>query len=279
MKVYYQLIKPGIVYGNAITALAAFVFAALRQVEFPLLLATLAGLSFCIASSCVLNNIIDRDIDTRMERTKMRALVTGEISARNAAIYAAVLGIAGIGILYFYTNLLALGVTLFGVFVYVCLYTPAKRITMHSTLIGAVAGAVPPVVGYVAVTNTFDTTAFLLFLILACWQMTHFFAISIFRFDDYKNAGLPVMPVRTNLFRTKILMLVYAILFSYSLFTLYLVNHLGLLFALPMGLLALGWIALGFTGMRTKNDVPWARRMFFFSLVILLAFSFLLALS
>ena len=73
MKTYYQLAKPGIVYGNAITALAAFVFASHQHVHIPLLLATLAGLSLCIASACVLNNIIDRDIDSRMERTKQRA--------------------------------------------------------------------------------------------------------------------------------------------------------------------------------------------------------------
>jgi protoheme IX farnesyltransferase len=270
LKTYYRLTKPGIVYGNAITAIAAFVFASHQHIQFPLFFAMLIGLSFSIAASCVVNNVIDRDIDTRMERTSKRALATGTVSVRNALIYAFVLGTIGLGTLYLYTNILALIVTLIGVAVYIALYTPAKRMTIHSTLIGAVAGAVPPVVGYVAVTNTFDTTAFLLFVILVCWQMTHFFAISIFRFGDYQKAGLPVMPVRTSIWRTKVLMLVYAFLFSYQ---------LGFLFTLPMSLLTLVWIGLGIFGLQTHDDARWARRMFFYSLVILLAFSALLALS
>jgi protoheme IX farnesyltransferase len=163
MRTYYQLIKPGIVYGNAMTALAAFVFASTAPFNFPLLFATLFGLSFSIAAACVVNNIIDRDIDVHMERTKKRAIPTGQISIRKALIFAAVLGVIGFSLLFFYTNLYALFVTLFGVVVYLGLYTPLKRTTPHSTIVGALAGAVPPVVGYVAVTNELNGVAVLLF--------------------------------------------------------------------------------------------------------------------
>lgn len=279
MKRYYHLTKPGIVYGNAIPAIAAFFFASSGHISFPLLVAMIMGLSLVIASSCVVNNVIDRDIDLRMERTKNRAIPTKQISVRSALIFAAVLAVLGIGILYFFTNLLTLLVTLFGVFVYLALYTPAKRMTPHSTIIGAFSGAVPPVVGYVAVTNMLDTTAVLLFLILVCWQMTHFFAISIFRRDDYQNAGLPVMSVFLGIPRTKILMVLYAVLFSYAAYGLYLVNGLGLTYTLPVGLLSAGWIGLGITGLITTNDAAWARRMFFYSLILLIVFSISIALS
>lgn len=279
MKTYYQLVKPGIVYGNAIPAIAAFVFASDGRVDFVLLCAMLIGLSFTIASSCVINNVMDRDIDTRMERTKMRAIPTNQVSVRNALIYATVLGLIGVGTLYFFTNTLALLVTLFGVFAYLCLYTPAKRFTRHSTIIGALAGAVPPVVGYVAVSNTLDITAFLLFTILVCWQMTHFFAISIFRIEDYRGAGLPVMAVHAGVFRTKVLMLIYAVLFSYAVFVLCFVNNLGLIYSIPISILSVGWILLAIHGLKVNDDSLWARRMFFYSIILLLVFSISLACS
>ncbi len=278
MKDYYRLAKPGIVYGNALPAFAAFLFASEQGVNLPLLAAMLFGLMGIIAASCVVNNVMDRDIDTHMKRTKERALATGRISVRSALIYAFVLGIIGIALLL-QTNLLTLAVALFGVFVYLLVYTPLKRTTRHSTIVGALAGAVPPVVGYAAVTNTLDTVALLLFVILVCWQMVHFFAIAIFRKDEYQAAGLPVMPVRFSIARTKALMIVYAFLFAYALFALYQVARLGLLYALPLSIISIGWIVLALLGLRTPNESRWARMMFFYSLLVLLLLCLVLSLS
>lgn len=279
MGTYYRLVKPGIVYGNAMTALAAFVFASQGHPHLPLLLAMLAGLSCAIAASCVVNNVLDRDIDGRMERTQARAIPAGQVSVPRALLFAAVLGVAGFATLFFFTNLRTLFVTLFGVVVYLALYTPAKRVTPHSTLIGALAGAVPPVVGYVAVVNALDRTALLLFLILVAWQMTHFFAIALFRVDDYRQAGLPVMPVREGIARTKALMLAYALLFAFTLSALSVVHRFSAWHTVPIALLAAGWIALSVSGFATHDDARWGRRMFFYSLVVLIAFSIALALA
>lgn len=279
MNEYYRLIKPGIVYGNALTALAAFVFASRGTVSFGVLAAMLFGLMFSIASACVINNILDKDIDIHMERTKERALPTGRISVQSAAVFAVVLFCIGSSLLYFFVNVLALLVTLFGVGMYVLVYTPLKRASIHSTIVGALAGAVPPVVGYVAVTNAFDTTSLLLFLILVCWQMTHFLAIAIFRVDEYRTAQIPVMSVRVGMFRSKVIMVVYAFLFSFALYALALVNTLGRLFTVPLGILALGWILLSLQGLRTTNDARWAKQLFFYSILVLMVFSLLLALS
>jgi protoheme IX farnesyltransferase len=288
---YYRLAKPGIVYGNILTALAAFIFASEQHPNFVLMVAALFGLAACIASACVVNNVLDRDIDLRMERTKKRAIPTGRISLRSALIFAAVLFAAGCGVLFFFTNLLALAITIFGVLIYVCLYTPLKRRSVHSTIVGALAGAVPPVVGYVAVSNTLDTTTLLsaphtallsalaLFLILVCWQMPHFFAIAIFRLKDYTEAALPVMPVQIGIPRTKILMLVYVLLFALATFTLYLVAQLGVLYVVTMAILSGGWTSLALSGFFTKNTTRWSRAMFFYSLIVILAFSLVLALS
>ncbi len=279
MKKYYRLVKPGIVYGNAMAALAAFVFASRGTIDFVLLLGMLVGIMLIIAASCVVNNVIDRDIDVHMERTKQRALVTGHVSVPTALLFAAVLLLGGIASLFFLTNFLALGVALFGVLVYVGLYTPAKRFTAHSTLIGAVAGAVPPVVGYTAVTNTLDTTALLLFLILVCWQMVHFFAIAIFRVDEYRAANLPVMPVRHGIARTKVLMIVYTVLFAGAAGTLYFSAPFGLLYGRTLAVLSLGWMILAVSGVRAKDDTRWAKQMFFYSIATLLIFCIVLAFS
>lgn len=279
MKEYYRLIKPGIVYGNAMAALAAFVFASRGSIDFLPLGGMLSGIMLVIAASCAINNVIDRDIDVHMERTKRRALVTGTVSIRSALLFAGLLLLGGIASLYFLTNLLTLAVALVGVLVYVAFYTPAKRLTKHSTLIGAVAGAVPPVVGYTAVTNTLDTTALLLFLILVCWQMVHFFAIALFRIDEYRAARLPVMPVHLGVPRTKILMLVYTALFAGATGALYLYAHLGTLYGILLGVLSLGWLLLATSGARTKDTTHWAKRMFFYSIATLLLFCIVLAFS
>jgi protoheme IX farnesyltransferase len=279
MEDYYRLTKPGIVYGNALTALSAFVFASDKMVNLYVLGAMMLGLMLSIASACVINNICDRDIDIHMERTKERALPTGRISVQSASVFAFILFCVGTALLYFFVNTLALLVTLFGVFMYVLVYTPLKRVSIHSTVVGALAGAVPPVVGYVGVTNAFDTTSLLLFLILVCWQMTHFLAIAIFRVEEYRSAQIPVMSVRVGMFRSKVIMLVYALLFSFALFALSVVNHLGLLFTVPLGVLSLGWILLSIQGFRTRNDATWAKQLFFYSIAVLMIFSLLLALS
>jgi heme o synthase len=192
IKSYYRLTKPGIIYGNLLVASAGFIFASAGNVDWTLFFTTLAGLACIIASGCVFNNIYDRNIDARMERTRNRALVVGHISPRSAFLFGSVLGILGVVILYIYSSPLALFMSLIGLVVYVGWYTPLKHKNPAALFVGAVAGAVPPVVGYVAVTNAFDLSAVLLFLALYIWQIGHFLAISVYRYDEYAAAGVPL---------------------------------------------------------------------------------------
>lgn len=284
LRQYYQLAKPGIIYGNLLTAAAAFAFSVHHQTHAPLsvalsvlFVATLIGLGLSIAAGCVINNVIERDIDARMERTKNRSLPMKEISVRSALIYACLLGIAGFTILYFFTTLYALLATVFGVVVYIAIYTPSKQLTAHSTILGAFAGAVPPVVGYVAVSPVHDANALLLFLILMSWQMPHFFAISLYRTDEYKNAGLPVMPIRIGRIKTQILMVLHAILFAAATLIFGLMNQLSLFYLIPMAIVSLVWIGFSMAGFWSTDTAHWARKTFLFSLVVLLLFSALLA--
>jgi len=193
IKTYYELMKPGIIYGNALVAVAGFFFASKGiPLNWLLLFAMLLGLSLIIGAGCVVNNVIDRKMDARMERTKTRATVTGKVSHRSALIFAVVLFVFGTLILAFHTNVLALVWALSGLFIYVCLYTPLKPKSALALFVGALAGAVPPVVGYVAVTNTFDHYALVLFIALYIWQLPHFLSIAMYRYGEYAAAGVPL---------------------------------------------------------------------------------------
>ncbi len=233
----------------------------------------LVGISLVMASGCVFNNYHDREIDRRMSRTKKRALVTGAIPAANAIFYASALGITGFFVLGFFTNLLATGIALVGFVFYVLLYTPLKPRSVHATLVGSVAGAVPPVVGYTAVTGRFDIAALLLFLVLVFWQMPHFYAIAIYRFHDYYGAGIPVLPVKNGITVTKVMIALYIASFFVATSLLFVFHYTGYLYLLIMFLLSVTWFFKALQGFAAKEDAAWARGVFRFSLIVLLLFS------
>jgi protoheme IX farnesyltransferase len=268
-KAYYQLTKPGIIYGNALPAIAGFLLASQGHFDIRLFLSMLIGLSLVIASGCVFNNIYDADIDARMDRTKNRAIVTGTISKKNAIYFGTILIGFGCFALVLLTNGAALFAAAVGFAVYVYLYTPLKRKTSWATLIGAVAGATPPVVGYVSVTNNYDAGALILFLILVFWQMPHFYAIAIRRLEDYKAANIPVLPLTKGVKFTKIAMLFYCAAFIIAAIHLTIYKYTGNVYAIIVLILGLSWLTIGISGFTSADDKKWAKKMFLFSLILL----------
>jgi protoheme IX farnesyltransferase len=279
IKTYYYLTKPGIIYSNILTAVGGFFFAARGNISFPLLFAVVFGLGLVIASACVFNNYFDRDIDALMDRTKRRALVKKIIHTRSALVYAFVLGIIGFSLLLLYTNLIACVIAFVGFIFYIFFYTFGKRHTVHGTLIGSVSGAVPPAVGYCAVTNNFDLVAVLLFLILVFWQMPHFYAIAIFRKDDYADASIPVLPLKRGINQTKEQMTAYIIAFIFASISLTVFHLNGYVYFIIMFILGTTWLILSLQGFVVQNNKLWARKMFFFSLIVITIFSLLLIFS
>ncbi len=280
MKQYYVLTKPGIVYSHAMTAIAGLLFATHHSgVPFQLIFGTLFGICFIVAAYCVFNNILDSDIDAQMKRTKDRALPTHSISTAHAFMYGSVLFVLGTGILLFTTNVLTLCVALFGMFAYLALYTPAKRYTVHSTIIGTLSGAAPLVAGYTAVTNTLDVTAVILFLIMVAWQMVHFFAIAFYHLADYQAANIPVFPVRYGALPTKVLMLVYSFVFILAIYALYAGGGASFLFLCTLGSAALLWTVFCIYGFFTDDNTRWGKRLFFYSLFVIMLLSVALAVT
>ena len=240
------------------------------------MLATLAGISLIIASACVFNNYIDRDIDKFMARTENRALVTKQLAVGNAIAYATTLGVVGFVILSTYTNWLTVLVGLVGFIDYVVLYGLSKRRSVHGTVIGSISGATPIVAGYTAVTNRFDTAALLLFLVLVFWQMPHFYAIAMRRFSDYKAAKLPVLPVKQGMHATKLQILFYVGAFIVATLLLTVFGYTGISYSLVVAGSGLCWLYLGVKGFKATDDTAWAKKMFLFSLIVLLVFCIML---
>jgi protoheme IX farnesyltransferase len=271
IKHYFALTKPGIIFGNLITAIGGFAMASRGHIDGWLFIATLAGLTLVVASACVFNNYMDLDADKKMARTKRRPLVKGQISGTHALLFGTLLIVLGLVVLCVYTNLLTAFLALVGFLAYVLLYGICKYLTSYGTLIGSISGAVPPVVGYCAVSNRLDWGAFILFMIVVFWQMPHFYAIAIYRLKDYAAASIPVLPLQKGMYVTKVHMLLYVIAFILASLSPTLFGYTGLFYLYAMGFLGLIWLILSIKGFGCSSDQRWARKMFIFSLIIITA--------
>lgn len=277
---YYSLTKPGVLYGNVLTAAAGFLLASAGKFDLFLFVTLCLGTTMVIASACVLNNVLDRDIDTVMERTKKRATVSGSISARNAVIFCVILGVSGLAILVAWTNWLVVAVGIGGFVVYVVLYGMlSKRLSIHGTLVGSVSGAAPILAGYVGVSGQIDAGAILVFLMIFLWQMPEFYSIAIYRHEEYARAGVPVISVVRGIKNTKTQIFFYTIAFVISTLLLQVFGYVGFSYTIVMGVLGGYWIWLGTKGLQATDDEAWARKMFRFSLIIILALCLMLAIG
>jgi heme o synthase len=271
IQMYYWLVKPGIVYGNVMAAMAGFLLASsnIGQFDLAVFLTMALGTALVISSACVFNNYIDRGIDSQMTRTKKRAMVSGRVPSRAAIIYAAILGLIGFGLLIVGTNWLTAGVAALAFVAYILLYSIAKRKTVHGTLVGAISGALPPVIGYTAATLALDVGALLLFIIMACWQMPHFYAIAMRRHVEYAAANIPVLPVVRGMRATKVQIIIYiaAFIIANSLLVAY--GYVGYVYLAVMTTLGVLWLIKAAKGFKAESDDIWAKKMFLFSLVVL----------
>jgi protoheme IX farnesyltransferase len=268
LKQYLNLAKPGIVFGNLISVTGGFFLASRGDANLALYFATALGVSLVIASGCVFNNYIDRDIDQKMERTRNRVLAQGLVSPVHAIVYAFALGVAGVAVLYAATNTLAVMLVLMGFVVYVGLYSLwLKRGSVYGTLVGSLSGAAPPVVGYCAVSNEFDAGAAILLLIFSLWQMPHSYAIAIFRFNDYQVANIPVLPVIKGISAAKRQIVLYIAAFVVATLMLTLSGYAGYSYFVVAALSGAYWLWMGVSGYKAADDRVWARKLFTFSII------------
>ena len=276
---YLSVTKPGIIMGNLISVAGGFLLASRGDVDPWLMIATLIGLSLVVASGCAINNVIDRDIDVAMARTRTRVTVTGEMSAFAALSHGVLLGVVGFGLLIVYTTQAAVFFAAFGYVIYVGVYSLyMKRNSVYGTFVGSLSGAVPPVVGYCAVTGQFDMGALILLVMFSLWQMPHSYAIAIFRFKDYQAAGIPVLPVAQGIDKAKRHIVLYIAVYALVVMLLPISGYTGAAFMAVACITSFWWLLMALRGYRRNIDLTgWARQVFAFSIVNITALSIAMA--
>lgn len=267
-KDFLALIKVGIVNSNMITTFTglwlALHFNGLHFFEnLDKLFFALAGSGLIMAGSCSFNNYYDRDIDHLMERTKNRPTVTGKASPAKVLLLSFTLIAAGIASLAM-TNLVTAAIGAIGVLAYAWLYTVvAKRRFVSNTIIGSFSGAVPPLIGWAAIDPELGLMPWMLFLFMFLWQPPHFYALAMKRVEEYRAAGIPMLPVVKGFKRTKLSMTLWtAALVPLPFF----MGSLGTAYVVLAFCLSAGWLILSLYGYKMKNDIKWARLMFVYSL-------------
>ncbi|MFZ3429573.1 heme o synthase [Vibrio harveyi] len=281
LKSYLSITKPGIIFGNLISVAAGFFLAAKSEpANFLLLLTTLVGVGLVIASGCVVNNIFDRDIDQKMKRTQNRELVMGNINIDAAFVYALVLLLNGTALLFQLVNPLSAVVVLLGYVFYVFFYTMwYKRNSVYGTLVGSISGAAPPLVGYLAVTNYISLEAILLFIMFCLWQMPHSYAIAMFRMQDYRDAGIPVLPVKEGITKAHQHMKAYVVAFSAVAIGLFMLGEAGYEYLAVSAAVCFMWTRVTFQKVNYNNYIQWSKAVFKVSLLVVMSISGVLGLE
>ena len=213
LRSYYELCKPNVVYMMLICAFVGMLLAEESVSSFGYLFVSLTGIACCAASAAAVNQVIDRNTDASMTRTDQRPLPQGELSPTHASVFALIIGILGALILYLYVNTLTMILTLASLVGYAFIYTVyLKRATPQNIVIGGLAGAAPPLLGWSSISNTIDPYALLLVLIIFVWTPPHFWALAIYRKDEYAKESIPMLPVTHGTTFTKLQIVLYTII-------------------------------------------------------------------
>lgn len=232
-RAYYQLTKPKVVALLVLTAWVGMMLAAPTPPDFLLMLLASLGIGLVSSAAAAFNHVLDQKIDAQMARTYMRPLPKGKLTSVQAVAFACLLAIAGFTLLFFAVNPLTAMLTLFGLFGYAVVYTLLlKRATPQNIVIGGVAGALPPVLGWTSITGNLSGEALLLMMIIFTWTPPHFWALAIHRCNDYAKANIPMLPVTHGIEFTKTTILFYTLLLFLVCLLPYLVGMTGIIYLL-----------------------------------------------
>lgn len=213
LKNYLELTKPKVVLMMLITAIIGMLLASKSLPSLYLVIISMIGIGLCASSAATINQIIDRNIDANMARTSNRPLPQGEITTFNASLFAFALMIVGTAILVSQVNTLTAVLTVASLIGYAFIYTVfLKRATPQNIVIGGLAGAAPPLLGWTSITNSIDPNALLLVLIIFVWTPPHFWALAIYRKEDYARESIPMLPVTHGVRFTKLQIILYTVL-------------------------------------------------------------------
>ncbi|WP_415322964.1 heme o synthase [Candidatus Pelagibacter sp. Uisw_127] len=224
------------------------------------------------AAGC-LNMWYESDLDALMTRTCLRPIPTGKINRKQALIFGVLLSIISVVALNYFTNLLSASLLLFTIFFYLFIYTIwLKKKTPQNIVIGGVAGALPPVIGWTIATNTISLEPLTLFLIIFFWTPSHFWALSLYKADDYKKAKIPMLPLTDGIEKTKVHIFIYSLIMLPVITFPYLINFSGLTYFIPVLILTIYYIYICFDlykHKKNKFDLKKAKKVFAYSILYL----------
>ncbi len=248
---YLELCKPNVVALMILTSVIGMLLATSQTVPLEIMVFGNLGIALCAGSAAAVNHIVDRHVDDKMARTANRPIAQGRLEPSQAIVFALVTGIAGMVILLVYTNILTAWLTLASLVGYAFIYTMfLKRATPQNIVIGGLAGAAPPLLGWVAVTGEIHHNALLLVLIIFAWTPPHFWALAIHRKEEYAEAEIPMLPVTHGERYTKINILLYTVM-------------LIIITVLPYLTGMFGWLYLAGSLLLGARFLYWAMVMWF----------------
>jgi protoheme IX farnesyltransferase len=272
-KDYLALTKPGVVVLLMVTAVAGMFLATepAGMVPLEIFIPAFIGMSLAMMASAAINQIMDQRIDAIMARTHNRPIVTGKIETKKAVAFAVILSLLSMGLLYVMVNPLTAFLTLFGFVGYAFFYTLyLKRATPQNIVIGGLAGAIPPLLGWAAVTNSIHPYALLLVLIIFVWTPPHFWALAIHRAEEYAEAGIPMLPVTHGIHFTRKSVLYYTLLLFACAMLPYLTGMSGLLYLVVSTVLGAIFLVHAFK-LRFSDDPSLPMKTFGYSITYLFA--------
>jgi protoheme IX farnesyltransferase len=266
---YLELTKPRVIALILLTAIVGMLLAAPWIPWQPLFYGTI-GIGFTASSAAVINQLIDRHIDAKMGRTQNRPLPSGKMSPLKAIIFATLLGVIGMATLFIFVNSLTAWLTFATLIGYALIYTVfLKRATPQNIVIGGLAGATPPLLGWTAVTGNFDYASLLLVLIIFTWTPPHFWALAVARYEEYKKAEIPMLPVTHGIPFTLLCTLLYTFLMIACSLLPYAVGMSGLFYLGTSSLLNAGFLYWVVRLYRTHDRVI-AMKTFYYSIFYLM---------
>ena len=272
---YINLCKPKIVALLTVTALIGMLLSVNFYTNLTNVfngLASLVGFALLAAASAALNQIFDRETDKNMSRTKSRPLAAGDISLTEALTFTAILLFVGSSLMLYFSNLLTLMITTFGFIFYSLIYTIyLKWATPQNIVIGGLSGALPPLIGWTAVSNEISLMPLILVLIIFLWTPPHFWPLAIDRMEEYKKEGVPMMPIAKGVTRTKKEMVVYAVLLLAASLAPYIYGLAGIFYLVTTTALNLYFIYLCLIYLNDKDN-QLSMKIFNFSVKYMLLF-------
>ena len=268
---YYELCKPGVVMLMILTSVIGMLLAVPGMVPLDVLIIANIGIALCAGSAATINHLVDRKIDQKMARTFNRPVAKGRVEPINAAIFAAATGALGMGLLLVFINALTAWLTLASLLGYAVVYTLfLKRATPQNIVIGGIAGAAPPLLGWTAVTGEVGGHGLLLMLIIFAWTPPHFWALAVHRKDEYANAEIPMLPVTHGVRYTKIHILLYTFILLAVTMLPFVTGMLNWLYLLGAAILGAGFIYWALVMLLTERESA-GMDTFRYSIVYLMA--------